>query len=149
MALKWMAVCAFALMATAVCSAQHRFPLRSGEWETATPSAMPGEKPIAMLYCLNDELWEKAFTQDPSCSIKEFNLSSTGASYFMDCNMKILQMKGKVTLAFDGMQHMIGKAVLDATVNGKTTNSVTTTDWRWKSPTCSPNDMNLKPARTH
>ena len=55
------------------------------------------------------------------------------------------QMKGNVKLTFDGMTHMIGSSSLDTTTNGKTTHMDSTSDYRWKGPTCNPSaDMNLK-----
>jgi hypothetical protein len=149
MSLKWMTLCAFALMATAVCSAQQKFPLRSGEWEATAPAVSPGDTPTKMLYCLNDELWQKALTENPSCSIQQFNVTSSGASYFMDCKTSSFQMKGKVVMTFDGMLHIIAKAALDATVNGTATHTASTVDYRWKGATCSPNDMNLKNRSAH
>lgn len=148
--LKWAALGGFVLMATAVSSAQQKFPLRSGEWETTTPSGMADQAPTVLVYCLNDELWTKSLTQDPACSIQQLRVSSSGASYIMDCQMKVFQMKGTVTMTFDGMQHMTSKGSIDLTLNGKTTHSVTQTDYRWKGPTCNPStDMNLKFSKQH
>jgi hypothetical protein len=143
--LKWTALCLIALMATAVSSAQQKFPLRAGEWETSTSVAGSSDKPTELLYCLNDELWTKALTQNPSCSVTQLSVTLVGASYSMDCPMKAFQMKGKVAMSFDGMSHMTAKGSFDMTVNGKVTHSESLSDYRWKGPTCNPNtDMNLK-----
>jgi hypothetical protein len=122
------------------CQAQHHFPLRSGEWEY-TSAQMPGDP---MPFCINDDLWEKGLTQNKSCTIHEFNATSTGASYLVDCPLKTFQMNGKVTITYDGMEHMLGNADLQTTVNGKTTSMHTTGEYHWKSSQCSPNDMNLR-----
>jgi hypothetical protein len=147
--LKCAALGIFALAATATCVAQHKFPLRSGEWLATMP--MPGSQtPMTMLFCLNDDLWEKAFSQNPSCKISEFNLSSTAVSYQIDCDMKSMTMKGRIDGSFDGMEHMTSKATLDMTMNGKATQSSASTDWRFKGATCNPDaDMNLKLHKEH
>lgn len=143
--LKWTALCLIALMATTASSAQQKFPLRSGEWEATTSSSLPNQAPMVLPYCLNDELWTKALTQNPSCSITQFSVSLTGTSYFMDCPMKSFQMKGKVVMTFDGMSHMTAKGSFDMTLKGKVTHSDSQTDYRFKGPTCNPNtDLNLK-----
>jgi Protein of unknown function (DUF3617) len=141
---KWAAVGAIAIMATAVASAQQKFPLRSGEWESST-SVGPGQAPFVMPFCLNDELWTKALNKNPSCSIQNLTVSSGGGSYNLDCPMKSFQMKGTVTLTFDGMTHMVSKASFDTTSKGQTTHVDSTSEWRWKGPVCNPDvDMNLK-----
>jgi len=142
--LKWGALAVMAIMAVAVCSAQQKFPLRSGEWEATMSAAGPQAPPLVLRYCLNDALWEKALTQNPSCHIQMLNLSSRGASYTMDCNAQVYQMKGKVDMTFDGIEHMTAKGSIDMTMNGKTTHSVSAVDYRYKGATCSPNDLNLK-----
>ncbi|MGA9670904.1 MAG: hypothetical protein WBQ94_16970 [Terracidiphilus sp.] len=148
--LKWTIVCLLALMATAVSSAQQKFPLRSGEWATTTPSSIPNRPPTTLLYCLNDELWTKALTKMTSCSINQLNVTLTGASYILDCPMKAVQMKGKVVMSFDGMTHMISKGSFDMTMDGKVTHSESQTDYRWKGSTCNPNaDMNLNYSHLH
>ncbi len=142
---KWTALCLIALVATAISSAQQKFPLRAGEWETTTPSSIPNQSPTVLRYCLNDELWTKALTKMTSCSVTQLNVSLIGASYILDCPMKTVQMKGKVVMSFDGMSHMTAKGSFDMTVNGKVTHSESQTDYRWKGPTCNPNtDINLK-----
>jgi hypothetical protein len=125
------------------CSAQQKFPLHPGEWAVTSPESGTDET----LFCLNDEYWQKALTQSRVCTIHELSVTSASVSYFMDCPMKAFQMKGKVTLTFDGMEHMTGKAMLDTTVNGKTTTSPSSTDYRWKNSQCSPNDVNVRAAQ--
>ncbi len=143
--LKWTALGIIVLTASVVSSAQQHFPLRSGEWEATSPSAMPNQPPTVLLYCLNDQLWTKALTQNPSCSITQLSVTLTGASYLMNCPMKVFLMKGNVNLSFDGMTHMVGKGSVDIIYNGKTTHYDSQTDYRWKGSTCDPNtDMNLK-----
>jgi hypothetical protein len=145
---KWTGLCLTVFMAASFCSAQQKFPLRPGEWEATLPAANAQDTPTVLLYCLNDELWLKAFTQMPSCAIQNFTMTSTGASYTLDCDMKMYRMNGRVQLNFDGMAHMTANGSLDMIMNGKTTHSTSLTDYRWKRVTCSPNDMNLRPKRT-
>jgi uncharacterized protein DUF3617 len=142
--LKWTASGMIALFAAASCSAQHKFPLRPGEWAMTSPDSGS----ITLLFCLNDEMWEKALTQNPICTVQQFSMTMSGASYYLNCPAKSFQMKGPVTLTFDGLQHMVGKAVIDMTIGGKTTTSTTVSDYRWKGATCSPDDMNMRPRRT-
>jgi hypothetical protein len=135
----------FALMATAVCSAQQKFPLRSGEWTSTTPDPTGTGTPFVMLFCLNDDLWVKAFVHNPSCSLKNLNITSSGGSYDMDCPGKAFQMKGTIKMTFDGMTHMTATASLDMTANGKTTHTDSTSDWHWKGATCDASaDINLR-----
>ena len=98
-------------------------------------------------YCLNDELWQKALTQNPYCSVQQLRITSSGGSYLVDCPMKSFQMKGKVEMTFDGMQHMTAKAQFDVTMDGKTTSSTTVSEYHWKGATCDPDDANLKPKK--
>jgi hypothetical protein len=137
---KWSGLCMIALMAIAPCSAQHKFPLRSGEWVFTSPATGTDQT----LFCLNDELWEKGLTQNPVCTIQELSVSGTGASYTMNCPAKAFQMKGQVTMSFDGMEHMTSNSVMEMTVNGKTTKMSIQGDYRWKGLTCSPNDVNMR-----
>jgi hypothetical protein len=125
------------------CQAQQHFPLRSGEW-AYTSAQMPGDP---MLFCINDELWQKGLTQNRECTIHEFNATSNGASYLLDCPLRTFHMSGKVTITYDGMEHMLGMADINATVNGKTTATHSTGEYRWKSSQCSPKDMNLHSAK--
>jgi hypothetical protein len=141
---KWTAASMIALFAAASCSAQHKFPLRPGEWVMTSPDAGS----TTFLFCLNDEMWEKALTQNPICTIQQLTLTANGASYSMNCPAKTFQMKGPVTLTFDGPEHMTGKAVLDMTINGKTSTTTSLSDYHWKSATCSPNDMNMRSFKT-
>lgn len=147
--LKWTAFAAIALMGAAAASAQQKFPLRSGEWAVTTSVAGSDDAPTPLLYCFNDEIWQKALTQDPLCSVQQFNLTSSGASYALSCSSKFFQMAGHVILTFDGMEHMTAKGKIDMTMSGKTTTSLTQSDYHWKGGTCSPNDMNLRPKRTN
>src|SRR5580692_6747894 len=119
--LKVAAVGAFVLITTVASSAQQKFPLRSGEWEFSTPNLMNNGAPMVMPFCLNDELWTKALNKNPSCTFQNFNLTSSGGSYNLECPMKSMQMKGRVTLIFDGMTHMTSKGSFDMTANGQTT----------------------------
>jgi hypothetical protein len=133
------------LAATAIASAQQNFPLRSGEWESTTSSGIPNQSPVVLPYCLNDELWTKALTQNPTCAVQRLTVSLTGISYNVDCSSKAFQMKGRVDMSFDGMTHMVGKGSFEMTMNGKTNQIVSQSDYRWKGPTCDPSkDMNLK-----
>ena len=142
--LKYVAFGVTTLAAIQVCSAQDKFPLRSGEWEAKMSAPGSPSSSVSMLYCLNDALWQKSLTQDPQCSIQHLAITSSGGTYAIDCEMKAFQMKGKVDMTFDGMEHMIAKGHIDITMNGKTTRSSSVADYRWKGATCSPNDANLK-----
>jgi hypothetical protein len=142
--LKYVTLSVMAVVAIQVCSAQSKFPLRSGEWEAEM--SVPGSQnsSVTMLYCLNDALWQKALTQDPLCSVQQLAITSSGGSYSLVCEMKSFQMKGKVNLVFDGLEHMTAKSQVDITMAGKTTSSASLAEYRWKGATCSPNDANLK-----
>lgn len=146
---KWLRYLIFtgiAMLAVASCSAQQKFPLRPGEWSaTINDPSMP---PMTILYCLNDELWTKSLTQNSSCTISLLTVTSSGISYNMSCKMPSAQITGKVQMDFDGMQHMISKATINLTMNGKTTQSTNQSDYRWKSATCSPADKNLSKSAT-
>jgi hypothetical protein len=102
-----------------------------------------------MLYCLNDTLWQKALTQDPLCSVQQLAITSGGGSYSLDCESKSFQMKGKVNMVFDGLEHMTAKGQIDITMGGKTTSSTSVAEYHWKGATCSPNDANLKPKKAN
>jgi len=148
--LKWAAMAVIVLMATAVSSAQQKFPLRPGEWTATTPAMTPNDQPMTMLFCMNDETWTRALGGNPSCQIQQLNINSSGGSYFLSCPAKTFQMTGHVTLTFDGMTHIVSKGSFDTTVNGKATHMDSTTDFRWKGPTCDPNaDVNLRYRQTH
>jgi len=140
------ALVGIALAACAVCPAQQqKFPLRASEWEVST-MLKDAKDPLLLRICLNDDLWTKALSQNPSCTIQGLNVSSKSVNYLMDCTMKTIQMKGKVELTFDGKEHMSGKASIDSTVDGKVSSSLTFVDYRWKAALCGPADVNLKPA---
>ena len=142
--LKYVTLGVMAVVAIQVCSAQSKFPLRSGEWEAAmSVPGSPGSS-VTMLYCLIDALWQKALTQDPMCSVQQLAITSSGGSYSLVCEMKSFQMKGKVDMVFDGLEHMTAKSQVDITMAGKTTSSASVAEYRWKGATCSPNDANLK-----
>ena len=134
-------------MATSFCSAQQKFPLRSGEWEATVPAINAQDTATVLPYCLNDETWQKSFNQMPSCTIQNFTMTSNGYSYTLVCDMKLYRMNGKVVVTFDGMEHMTGKGMIDMTMNGTTTHTTSITDYRWKGATCSPNDLNLRVRR--
>jgi hypothetical protein len=131
------------LLTGAVCTGQQGFPLKQGDWEGST--SMPGmTAPMVMHFCMTDAEWIRGLTQNPSCKINEFNVSSKGASYAMDCDMKSAKMKGTVELKFDGMEHMTGTASMTMTMNGKSTPASTVTEYRWKSSQCNADDINLR-----
>ena len=144
--LRWMVLCALALLAAVSCSAQQKFPLRAGEWEAKVTDSSAAGTPMTLKYCLNDELWTKALSRT-SCSIQQLQVTPIGASYNLDCSMKSIQVKGKIEMSFDGMEHMTAKGTIDTVVNGNTTSSVSHVDYRWKAAVCSPDDMNLRHPR--
>jgi Protein of unknown function (DUF3617) len=147
--LKYVALGVMAVVAIQVCSAQSKFPLRSGEWQAdlSVPGS-PGSS-MTMLYCLNDALWQKALTQDPLCSVQQLAITSSGGSYSLDCESKSFQMKGKVNMVFDGLEHMTAKGQIDITMSGKTTSSTSVAEYHWKGAACSPDDANLKPKKAN
>jgi uncharacterized protein DUF3617 len=143
---KFTTLALFALMTTAVASAQQHFPLRSGEW-TATTSATSQVtgKPITMLMCMNDETFAKALAGNPTCALKNFVLTPLGGAYSLACSGKSMQMAGDFKIVFDGMTHMTSSGSLSMTFNGKTNQMSSTSDFRWKGPVCDPNaDINLR-----
>jgi len=146
---KWPALCLIAVMAPGACPAQQKFPLQPGEWQATVSASGPSAKPKVLLYCLNDETWDKALIHNPSCSTQQLNITSSGANYVMDCQHGSLRSKGSVTIAFDGNQHMTTKDSIDTITNGQTTNAVYSVDYRWKSPTCSSSDVNLLQNKPH
>jgi hypothetical protein len=146
--LKWTGLSAIAFVATSLCTAQQKFPLRPGEWNVTMSAAGSQNAPMVLPFCLNDETWQKALNQNPSCTVQQFTTTSTGTSYTLDCNTKTYQMSGKVKITFDGMEHMIANSSIDMTMNGKITHLTSQVDYRWKGATCSPNDMNLRPRKT-
>jgi hypothetical protein len=147
MFLKVAALGACALIASAVVSAQQKFPLRSGEWTLSMPDPMgQGGKPFSMLLCMNDETWAKALSgRNPTCSVAQLNIGLTGGSYQLSCAGKAFQMKGSVKLSFDGPTHIHSVGSIDTTAGGTTTHMDTISDYNWKGPVCDPNaDINLK-----
>ena len=144
--LKWTSSGMIALLATVALSAQQKFPLRSGEWTATTPGLTPGKPPMTMLYCMNDELWTKALNGNPTCQLQQLNINPLGGSYSLSCAGKSFQMKGNVKLTFDGATHMTSTGSFDMTMgDGKPTHMDSTSEYRWKGPSCDPNaDMNLK-----
>jgi hypothetical protein len=143
---KWPSFCLIAFMVTATCSAQQKFPLRSGEWASTTPDPThKTQQPLTMLFCMNDATWTKALNGNPVCSIRQLNIASSGGSYSMSCAGQAFQMNGAFKLTFDGMTHMTTKGSVETTVGGKTNHMDSSTDFRWKGPNCNPNvDVNLK-----
>ena len=63
-----------------------------------------------------------------------------GGSDIMHCDMKSFQMKGKVDMVFDGLEHMTAKLQVDVTMNGKVTSSMLVAEYHWEGATRSPND---------
>ena len=116
--------------------------MRAGDWEYA--AKMPNGAPLITHFCLNDDTWIKSVTQNPVCKIEGLSVTSKGASYTMDCPT----MKGSIELIFDGLEHMAGKASITMTRNGKTSNSQSSSDWRWKGDACNSADVNLKKKST-
>jgi Protein of unknown function (DUF3617) len=131
--------------AVQMASAQTKFPERAGEWEVKTSSSLSPTANTTSLFCLNDETWQKGLTQNRTCSIHDVSVTSRGASYSMDCAGKTYQMKGSTELTFDGPEHMTAKTLIEMSMNGKSSNSTSTGDYRWKGATCSPDDANMKP----
>ena len=143
---KWTKLAIFALMTTAAASAQQHFPLRSGEWTSSTSDPTnPAGKPITMLMCMNDEAWAKALSGNPTCTLKQFNLTATGGTYSLACSGKSMQMTGDFKMVFDGMTHMTSSGSMTISFNGKTNQMNSTSDFHWKGPVCDPNaDMKLR-----
>jgi hypothetical protein len=141
--MRWIGAGLLVLVVAGVGVAQQGFPLRPGDWESTTKSEGSGE-PTIVHFCLNNETWIKALTQVPACTIRQLTATSKGVSYSMDCSMKNLEMKSQVIFTYDGLEHMTGKASVAATSSGKTTNSQSLTEYRWKGATCTSADVNLK-----
>lgn len=140
---KWAAVW-LALLVTAICPAQQKFPLRSGEWAATVPDPSR-QHPLNLLICMNDETWTKALNRNPTCAMQQFNFTGSGGSYSLNCSSQSFQMKGTFKVTFDGMTHMISSGSIDTTFNGKTSHMDSTSDFRWKASVCNPDvDMNLK-----
>ena len=143
---KFATLALFALMTTASAFSQQKFPLRPGEWTSTTAlAANSTAKPITMLMCMNDDTWAKALAANPTCSIKQFNMNSTGGTYSLACSSKSMQMTGDFKVVFDGMTHMTSSGTMTISFNGKTNTMNSSADFRRKGPTCDPNaDMNLR-----
>jgi len=142
--LKAVACGAVVLLGTSVASAQQKFPLRPGEWEASISADASKVPPKVILLCLNNELWLKAMSQNPACSMQQLSYSSKGTSYSMDCPLQTVQMSGKVYVSFLGMEHMTARATMDITLNGVTSHSKIYVDYRYKGATCGPGDVNLQ-----
>lgn len=146
--LKWTSIFAMCLSAAAVCgqqNAQQKFPLHQGEWEVSIPI---GASPVVLRVCLNDELWTKALTQNPSCSIEDLNVTGKAVTYAVDCPSPTVEMKGKVEMTFDGKEHMIARSNVQISRSGQISNATQTIDYRWKAAVCSPDDLNIKDAKS-
>jgi hypothetical protein len=143
---KSIAVFLLVILAAISCAAQQKFPLRPGEWSSATPDPMhPGGPPMTLLFCMNDATWAKALNGSHNCAMQELHITSGGGSYSLACSSTSFQMKGNFKIAFDGMTHMVTSGSMDMTYNGKTNHTDSKSDFRWKGPTCNPSvDMNLK-----
>ena len=124
--------------------AEQRFPGRPGDWEVTTKSDALPDLPMVQHYCLTDETWAKALTQNPICKIQELSVTSKGVHYTLDCESKTFRMTGPVDITFDGVEHMTGKSTVTTTSRGKTTQSISVTDYRWKGPACTDADINMK-----
>lgn len=134
------------LIASTVASAQQKFPLRPGEW-TATVSSQTANaaQPVTMLFCMNDETWQKAISGNASCAMKNLNMTSAGASYSVDCSSKTAQMTGDFKVVFDGTTHMTTNGIINMTFNGNAIHKSSTADFHWKGPACNPAaDVNLR-----
>lgn len=159
--LKWTSLSALLLSATAVCqqqqappqpapapqAEQQKFPLRPGEWEVSIPIGGPKETPALLRVCLNDELWTKALTQNPACSLQDLKITSKGINYTMDCSTPTAQMKGNVEMFFDGKEHMIARGTTQVTQNGSTAHGTQSLDYRWKNADCKPDDINIQQSK--
>ena len=140
---KWAAFVPILFAAGAFSQTEQKFPLHAGEWDVSTTFA-GAKEPLTLHICLNDDLWTKALTQNPKCSIQGLTVTRKGVTYQMDCPMSTSELKGKVELAFDGKEHMSGKASIDTIADGKVSNSTTLVDYRWRAAACGPDDVNLK-----
>lgn len=133
------------LMAPALCSAQQKFPLQPGEWTATVTSQAAGAQPMTMLYCMNDETWQKAISGNASCAMRNLTLTPAGGSYSVDCSTNNAHMTGDFKVVFDGMTHMTSSGTINMTFNGNAIHRTSTADFRWKGPSCNPAaDMNLR-----
>jgi hypothetical protein len=132
-------------LASLACSAQQKFPLRPGEWTASITSQVAGAQPITMLYCMNDETWQKAISGNASCAMKNLILTPMGGSYSVDCSSSAAHMTGDFKVVFDGMTHMTSSGSINMTMNGNAIHKSSTADFHWKGPTCNPAaDINLR-----
>lgn len=143
MQLRTFAALSLSLLFATAATAQ-RFPLKPGEWEMTSDSVAPGQMPMAILFCFKDDLWAKALSQRPECSVQNVTLSETGATYDIDCPLKNFHMSGAFHLTFDGMTHMTSKGTLNFDVNGQSMYTNTQSDFHWRQTDCKPEDVNLK-----
>jgi hypothetical protein len=123
--------------------AQQKFPLRQGEWIFTTPDPSNPNHPFTLNVCMNDVAWSRSISQSPSCTVSDLRVTSAGVTYNLDCNAKSMQMTVSGTWKFDGMEHIATKSITTMTIGGKATTSTSQGDFRWKNPSCSPDDANL------
>lgn len=142
---KWTALGAAVLAAAGVCPAQQqqRFPLQPGEWEVST-TAQGSREPVVLRVCLNDDLWTRALSPSPKCSIQGLNVTAKGVSYVSTCPSSTSEMKSTVEITFDGKDHMVAKGTSEIVADGNKSTIKSLADYRWKNPTCNPSDVNLK-----
>ena len=139
----WVAAGLLGSMAASVGLAQQGFTERPGDWEVAWKSdALP--EPVVQHFCLTNETWAKALTQNPSCKIGNLVVTSKGIRYSVDCDMKTMRISGTTDITFDGLEHMTAKASTTTTRGGKSTDRVVTGDYRWKGAACTDADVNTK-----
>ena len=147
---KLAAVGAIALMATAVSSAQQKFPMQSGEWAVTLTVAAPNGKPAVLLYCLNDETWDKALIHNPACSTQKLSITSSGASYVMDCQHGSSRQRAPLVLPLTESSTWSPRIPSTPSPTVKPPIEEYSADYRWKGPSCDPNaDMNLKFNKQH
>ena len=132
-------------LASVACSAQQKFPLTPGEWSATITSQAAGAQPMTMLYCMNDETWQKAISGNASCAMKNLILTPMGGSYSVDCSSSAAHMTGDFKVVFDDMTHMTSIGSINMTMNGNAIHKSSTADFHWKGPTCNPAaDINLR-----
>jgi hypothetical protein len=143
--LKWVIVGSAILATASVCPAQQqqKFPLLPGEWEVST-TAEGAKEPVVLRVCLNDDLWTRSLAPSPKCSIEGLNVTAKGVSYVSDCPTATYDLKSTVEITFEGRDHMVAKGLSEVTSDGNKSTLKSVADYRWKGPTCNPNDVNLK-----
>ena len=62
---KWVFQGVIVLIAATASSAQQKFPLTPGEWIVTGPGTTLDQPPVALTYCLNDELCGKDSRTQP------------------------------------------------------------------------------------